>query len=123
MSYSYTTHPANITINASNTSATSYNWANVTSNITWSGSALVENQSISPASLQVSGDANFNGDLRVQGKSLLETLEKIEEKLAILHANEELESRWEKLRDLRKQYMAMEAEIKEKELMWDILKK
>lgn len=74
-------------------------------------------------SLQVKGDAEFLGDLKLQGKSLKDSLDKIEEKLAILHPNEELEEKWEQLRGLRKMYMELEAEIKEKEQMWAILKK
>jgi hypothetical protein len=73
--------------------------------------------------LQVKGDANFEGDVKIQGKSLVETLDRIEERLAILKPNEELEKKWEKLRDLRKEYMELEAELKEKEKIWDILKK
>jgi len=80
-------------------------------------------------SLEVHGDANFTkdvdiiGDLKVQGKSLKESLVKIEERLAILHPNEELEEKWENLRGLRKMYMELEAEIIEKEKMWAILRK
>lgn len=73
--------------------------------------------------LDVRGDANFHGDLKIQGQSLINKLEKIEEKLAILHPNEELESRWEELRNLRKQYMELEKEIIEKEKVWEILKR
>jgi hypothetical protein len=49
--------------------------------------------------------------------------EKIEERLAILHPNEALEEKWEDLRNLRKAYIELEAEIIEKEKMWAILKK
>lgn len=73
--------------------------------------------------LQVKGDAEFEGDIKIKGKSLVDSLEKIEEKLAILRPNKKLEEKWEELRDLRKRYMELEAEIIEKEKMWDILKK
>lgn len=73
--------------------------------------------------LQVQGDANFEGDVKIKGKSLVESLEKIEEKLAILHPNIELEEKWEQLRELRRQYMELEKDIIEKEKVWDILKK
>lgn len=73
--------------------------------------------------LDVKGDANFEGDVRIKGKSLVDSLEKIEEKLAILRPNEAMEEKWEKLRELRRQYMELEAEIIEKEKIWDILKK
>lgn len=73
--------------------------------------------------LKVNGDAEFDGDIKIKGKSLNETLDKIEEKLAILHPNEELEKKWDELRYLRNRYVQLEKEIKEKEKMWDILKK
>lgn len=78
---------------------------------------------ISPGELHVQGDANFDGDIKVKGKSILESLEKIEEKLAIFRPNEELEEKWEKLRELRNQYVEMEKDIIEKEKLWSILKK
>jgi hypothetical protein len=73
--------------------------------------------------LHVKGDANFEGDVKIKGKSIANSLEKIEEKLAILHPNQELEDKWENLRGLRKAYMELEAEIKEKEKIWNILQK
>lgn len=73
--------------------------------------------------LQVKGDAEFEGDVKIKGKSLADTLEKIEEKLAIFKPNEKLEEKWEELRELRNRYIELEKEIIEKEKMWDILKK
>ena len=73
--------------------------------------------------LAVKGDANFEGDVTIKGKSIADSLERIEERLAILRPNEELEAKWENLRGLRKAYMELEAEIKEKEKVWGILKK
>lgn len=95
------------------------------SNITWAGL----NDNITGASLEVQGtanfqnDANFQGDVKIKGKSIVDSLERIEERLAILRPNEELEEKWDKLRDLRKAYIELEAEIKEKELIWATLKK
>ena len=74
-------------------------------------------------SLQVEGDAEINGDLKVNGKSILSSLENIEERLAILNPNPELEDRWEELRGLRNKYQQLEKEIIEKEKMWSMLKK
>jgi hypothetical protein len=81
------------------------------------------------ASLQIKGnaefegDVTFEGDVAIKGKSIKESLLAIEERLAILRPNEKLEEKWENLRELRKQYMELEAEIIEKEAMWAILKK
>ena len=63
------------------------------------------------------------GDLKIKGKSLSDQLDKIEERLGILHPNTELESRWEDLKRLRKEYIKLEKEIIDKEKMWAILKK
>ena len=76
-----------------------------------------------PGVLSVKGDAEFEGDIKLKGKSLDKSLTKIEERLAILHPNEKLEEKWEKLRDLRKQYMELEADIIEKEKIVEILKR
>ena len=84
---------------------------------------IASDPNLQGASLQVKGDADFEGDVTIKGKNLTKLFENIEERLAILHPNEELETKWEKLRNLRKEYMELEAEIIEKEKVWKILKK
>ena len=76
-----------------------------------------------PGTLQVKGDAEFDGDIKLKGKSLDKTLTRIEERLAILHPNEKLEEKWVKLKELRKQYQELEADILEKEKIVEILKR
>jgi len=73
--------------------------------------------------LKVQGDAEFEGDIKLNGKSLNDTLSKLEERLAILHPNERLEEKWVKLKELRKQYQELEADILEKEKIMEILKR
>ena len=80
-------------------------------------------QDLFPNTLDCKGDANFDGDLKIKGVSLSDTLSKIEERLAILHPNEMLESRWTQLKELGEQYRKLEQEILEKEQVWKILKK
>lgn len=77
----------------------------------------------SPTNLMVTGDAEFEGDVKIQGKSIAETLEKIEQRLAMLHPNEKLEEKWEKLKELGEQYRELEKELIHSEEMWKILKK
>ena len=113
MSYSYQTYTTNVT--------TPYTYTVGTSPVTWS--TVADGTDLKPSTLSVKGDAEFEGDLKIQGKSLKESLEAIEARLAILRPNEELEEKWEQLRGLRKMYMELEAEIIEKEKMWAILKK
>lgn len=61
-------------------------------------------------------------DIKVGGKSLTEAIEKIEERLGILHPNPKLEERWDKLKELRQQYIEMEKDLLEKEKLMKILK-
>ena len=89
---------------------------------TWSDTISISN--IQPAGvLVVKGDAEFEGDIKLKGKSLSAALSKLEERLSILHPNEKLEEKWEKLRDLRKEYMELEADIIEKEKIWATLRR
>ena len=97
---------------------------NGTSGTSWNDTITISSDpSILGKTLQVNGDAQITGELTVQGVKLSDRLEKIEEKLAILRPNEELEEKWEQLRGLRKAYMELEAEIIEKEKVWSILKR
>jgi len=61
-------------------------------------------------------------DIVVGGKSLTQAIEKIEQRLAILTPNTELESRWEQLKELRNQYIELERDLLEKEKIMKILK-
>ena len=79
--------------------------------------------SLKGATLSVKGDADFEGEVTIKGKKLTEMLEKIEERLAILHPNPELEDRWDELKELGKRYKELEQELIEKERVWAILKK
>jgi hypothetical protein len=67
-------------------------------------------------------DIKEGGDIKIAGRSLTEAIDKIEERLGILHPNTELEDRWEQLKELRKQYQELEKDLLEKEKMWKILK-
>ena len=82
----------------------------------WANSAL-------PTLFRVSEDAEFDGDIKIKGVSLLDRLDTIEERLAILRPNNDLESKWEKLKALGDEYRALEKDILEKEKIWDLIKK
>lgn len=112
------------TVNTASTSASgAYLVSNGNGINTWATASASGQTDLKPNSLEVMGNANFQGDLKLQGKSLKDSLDAIEARLAILRPNEELEEKWENLRGLRKMYMELEAEIIEKEQMWSILKK
>jgi hypothetical protein len=117
MSYTYTI-PNTI-------SSGSYILSNGSNGIDWStlNSTISVSSNSTHNTLEVKGEANFDGDIKVKGKSITDSLERIEERLAILRPNEELEEKWENLRALRNAYMELEKEILEKQEMWAILKK
>jgi hypothetical protein len=87
-----------------------YNWNNTVSTNT---------------TVHIDGDGltmKEGADIKIGGKSLTQAIEKIEERLGILHPNSALEERWETLKELRKQYMELEKDILEKEKLMKILK-
>ena len=73
--------------------------------------------------LKVSGNAEFEGDIKIKGVSLSDRLDTIEERLGILRPNNDLEGKWEKLKKLGEEYRKLEKEILEGESIWDMLKK
>jgi hypothetical protein len=95
----------------------------LTSNGTNTGWITQADPSLKGATLSVKGNADFEGEVTIKGKNLTEMLEKIDERLAILHPNPELEDRWDELKELSKRYKELEQEIIEKERVWAILKK
>ena len=76
-----------------------------------------------PQVLKVSGDAEFEGDIKIKGVSMSDRLDAIEERLGILRPNNDLEGKWEKLKALGEEYRRLEKEILEGESIWDMLKK
>jgi hypothetical protein len=90
--------------------STTIDWGSI-NDISWS-------QTRHSGTLDLTGD---DADIRINGVSLTETLQGIQDRLAILRPNSELESRWQQLRDLREQYQALERELQEKEQAWAAL--
>ena len=95
----------------------------LTSNGTNTSWITQSDPSLKGATLSVKGNADFEGEVTIKGKNLTDMLEKIDERLAILHPNPELEDRWDELKELSKRYKELEAELIEKERVWAILKK
>lgn len=91
-------------------------------NTSWSNITLTE-PDIKGATLKVNGNADFDGEVIIKGKNLTDMLEKIEERLAILHPNPKLEDKWDELKELGKRYKELEQELIEKEKVWTILKR
>lgn len=93
------------------------------STVTIAGSDHDMNTSISPGNFKVTTDLEVDGDIKIGGGSLSERIDKIEQRLAILQPNPELESRWEQLKQLGEQYRRLEAELTEREYIFEQLKK
>lgn len=91
------------TINTSQyngTSASSFYYTNPT--VTTVGSS-------STPGLHVSGDSEFEGDIKIKGKSILTTLETIEKRLAILQPDPEKLEHFEALQKAYEHYKTLEA--------------
>ena len=63
-----------------------------------------------------------DADININGQSLTKMLASIEERLAILKPNLELEAEWNELRDLGDRYRALEQHIIEKNRTFNIMK-
>ena len=86
----------------------------------WNNTAITGNTKV-----QINGDGlvmQEGADIVVGNKSLTKAIEQIEERLGILHTNPALEERWDKLKELRQQYIEMEKDLLEKEKLMKILK-
>jgi hypothetical protein len=114
-------------LNNSTITIPSNGYINTANNITWASTDYSITGSYGYTGANVVLNENGmeikeGGDIKIGGKSLTEAIEKIEERLGILHPNPELEDRWEQLKQLRKQYQELEKDLLEKEKMLKILK-
>ena len=78
------------------------------------------------AALTVDGQLELKGekaDVVINGVSLSDTLKDIQERLNILVVNQKLEAEWDQLKELGEKYRQLEAELTEKQRMWEIIKK
>lgn len=62
-------------------------------------------------------------DLKLGNVSLKDFIDRIEQRLALLTPNPELEKEWAELKELGDRYRALEKDIKEKMETWEILKR
>jgi hypothetical protein len=97
-----------------------------TTNNTASWSQNYSFDNVTSSNVHISGNGitmEPQADIKIGDRSLKEFMDSVEQRLGILRPNPELEDKWENLKGLRKAYMDLEAEILEKEKMWNILKK
>jgi hypothetical protein len=95
-------------------SGTSYTWGQDYSLNTMAGSTV-----------NITGDGIVmepKADIKIGERSLKEFMNTVEEHLAILKPAPELEDKWDQLKDLRRQYEVLKADILEKEKIMKILK-
>ncbi len=107
--YTTTTTVPNGGYTLSTGAGSGYNWSTTSTN----------------TKVHINGDGlvmQDGADIVVGGKSLTKAIEQIEERLCILHSNPALEERWDKLKELRQQYIEMEKDLLEKEKLMKILK-
>jgi hypothetical protein len=79
----------------------------------------------SAADLNQSGMLSLKGanaDIDINGKSLMKTLEALEDRLNMLTPNPEMEAEWDQLRELGERYRELEQQCREKTQMWNKLK-
>lgn len=122
------TNPSNTNANVTLSAMTTIDLSSLTtSSVTISPSWI----NASPTYATVSG-SNGSGviditgpdaDIKLNGESLITRLRVIEDRLNILQPNQKLEAEWDQLRELGEAYRRLEAEILEKQKMWDTLKK
>jgi hypothetical protein len=98
----------------------SSNYGNITigtSNSGFNGSWSNSYMTSGSAGLHVTANAEFEGDVKIKGVSILETLQKIEKRLAILRPDPEKLEHFEALRKAYEHYKTLEAlcEVPKKE--------
>ena len=79
----------------------------------------------SAADLNQSGMLSLKGanaDIDINGKSLMKTLEALEDRLNMLTPNPDMEAEWDQLRELGERYRELEQQCREKTQMWNKLK-
>jgi hypothetical protein len=85
---------------------------------TWTLSDSWQN---SPPSGKITLDGD-NADIEINGRSVMQILDGLEQRLGLLKCREDLEADWSELKALGDQYRAMVKSIEEKTLMWNTLK-
>lgn len=103
------------TLGANGTGA--YDYSNISISSGWT--------TTSPTTITQSGVMELRGenaDVKVNGRSLMDAIDALEQRLNILVPNPELEKEWDELRELGERYRELEKQCKEKGEMWKKLK-
>ena len=98
--------------------------ANISNNM-WTTNTTTGWNGTSAADLNQSGKLSLQGtnaDIDINGKSLMKTLEALEDRLNMMVPNPELEKEWDDLKKLGNRYRKLEKKCREKAEMWNKLK-
>jgi hypothetical protein len=121
-----------ITINSTmDSSSLSNNWliganvGSITSPI-WttsiSGTSVLNDTAVNVKQSGLFSIQGENADISINGKSLMKTLEALEERLNWLQPNTKLEDDWNELKELGDRYRELEQRCKDKATVWEKLK-
>ena len=121
---SYTSY-GNVLINAGNAiTGSHYIYTSTGTNGTWTNPTVT--MSDNAAKLDQSGTLELKGknaDLKINGVSLSETLEGIQEMLGIMRMDPALEQEFDELKRVGQQYRDLRGKFQEQKAVWDTLKK
>jgi hypothetical protein len=95
------------------------------STMSWQQDYTINTPWISDPSVNITSDGitmKQEGDLKIGDRSLKDFMDKVEDQLAILRPAPELEEKWDRLKELRRQYEECKQDILEKEKIMKILK-
>ena len=93
-----------------------------TNNTGTSGQWLINDTSLTaPTSAKIALKGE-DADIEINGRSLMQILDGLEQRLGLLKCREDLESDWSELKALGDQYRAMVKDIEQKTQMWNTLK-
>lgn len=98
--------------------SSAYDYSNISISSGWS---TITN----PTTINQGGTMELRGenaDIKVNGRSLMDAIDALEQRLNILVPNPELEKEWDELRELGERYRELEKKCKEKGEMWKKLK-
>ncbi len=73
------------------------------------GSTWLNSTGTNGNAIQIKGDAEFEGNVRINGQDLAETLQTIQDRLAILIPNPKLLDKYEALKQAYEHYKTLEA--------------
>lgn len=93
-----------------------------TNNTGTSGQWLINDTSLTaPTSAKIALKGE-DADIEINGRSLMQILDGLEQRLGLLKCREDLEADWSELKALGDRYRAMVEDIEQKTRMWNTLK-